>query len=48
MITTSFTYNKYSKHLDTQKTALVILKLDQWGFTKEQWVKKMQTEWQIV
>ena len=39
---------KNSKHSDTQKIAIIILKLEQDNFTTKLWAQKMWNEWQTV
>ena len=44
----SWDYRKTPKSSDTWKIAVIILKLEQYFFTTQQMVQKMQTEWQTV
>ena len=39
---------KLLKIWTTEKIAVIILQFDQYGFSIELWVQKMQTEWQTV
>ena len=41
-------YRKFPKNSDTRKIAVIILKFEQVGSAQEEWVQKMQTEWQTV
>ena len=41
-------YRKFPKYLDTQKTAVIILKFEQYGLPILDGVQKMHTEWQTV
>ena len=41
-------YCKNPKKLDTRKNVVIILKLEQYRFTTEWWVQKMQTDRQTL
>ena len=41
-------YRKTPKNSDTQKFAVITLKVEQGGITLEKCVQKMQREWQTV
>ena len=42
---TEYTYHKTPENSDTRKIAVIILKLEQFHFTTEYLVQKMQTKW---